>query len=533
MLLLEQGLEHALVGLGGSGDKVVGPQTDDELWQAVVDISGIRIPRTRSPYCIAHPERGCNAAPFDAFADAYFARHPISLWWASRGFGGKSLMLSTLAYSEEVLLGAKVNVLGGSGEQAQRILDYMQGTELDDALWFHDGAPVHLLIGGRDKGLLKQKHRLTNGGYVKALMASQRSVRGPHPHRLRVDEHDEMDLKLFDSALGQPMKSGGIETQIVASSTYHNANGTMTELLRRAAEKGWPVYKWCYRENLVSNGGWLPDDEIERKRTTTTQVMWDIEYENQEPNPEGRAIDSDAVKAMFKRSLGVYVGKPGEYIEIEAPDRGNYPERKCWNCGHPYDAGDVTTRNCTLCYVERRKQRPARYATGTDWAKKKDWTVIWTFRTDVYPVRLVAFERLARQPWPVMQRRLEKRLRRFPGASLHDAAGVGDAVGDNLEVASEGWFQWQGRPRQDLLGQYITAIEQGDIEAPFIEWTYQQHLNASVEDVYAGAQEEGKKHHLPDDIAAAALAFRAGGGAGRAMEILVPGVNVMVDDDER
>jgi len=38
--------------------------------------------------------------------------------------------------------------------------------------------------------------------------------------------------------------------QTVASSTHHNAVGTMTEILKRAAEKGWPVYKWCYRETL-------------------------------------------------------------------------------------------------------------------------------------------------------------------------------------------------------------------------------------------------------------------------------------------
>jgi hypothetical protein len=37
-------------------------------------------------------------------------------------------------------------------------------------------------------------------------MASQASVRGPHPHRLRLDEVDEMALDIFDAAMGQTLE---------------------------------------------------------------------------------------------------------------------------------------------------------------------------------------------------------------------------------------------------------------------------------------------------------------------------------------
>jgi hypothetical protein len=42
--------------------------------------------------------------------------------------------------------------------------------------------------------------------------------------------------------------------------------------------------------------------------------MWDTEYENQEPNPTGRAIDIDKCKAAFKK-LGVFLGDEHEYIK--------------------------------------------------------------------------------------------------------------------------------------------------------------------------------------------------------------------------
>ena len=67
------------------------PQDDDELWEVVRLLWGISIPRT--PICPHHQ------SPFDAFADAYFARSPFSIWKASRGMGGKTNTLGLLALS--------------------------------------------------------------------------------------------------------------------------------------------------------------------------------------------------------------------------------------------------------------------------------------------------------------------------------------------------------------------------------------------------------------------------------------------------
>lgn len=426
-------------------------KTDADLARYIFNNFGIVIPD--KPQCPNH------CAPFTAFADAYFARGSTTVWKASRGFGGKTFMLGLLALVEATILKANVNLLGGSGEQSQRVLEHIA------RFWNHPNAPRQLLSSD-----VSREMRFTHGNKIEALMASQRSARGAHPQRLRLDEIDEMDLAILDAATGQPMESGtGIATQTVMSSTHQYTDGAMTEILRRAADKGWKVYEWCYRENLEPRG-WLTQAEVERKRGDVTATMWDSEYELQEPSPESRAIMPDAIKAMFKRELGEFAGEARQYIEIESPQPG------------------------------------ATYAHGADWAASKDWTIIWTLRTDVRPMRFIAFERLGREPYPAMIARLQERIQRFGGNTCHDATGLGDVVDDLLAgEAQVTGFKMVGQARADLLSNYIKAIENGDIESPFIRYAEQEHRLASRADVF----QSGAKYHLPDTISAGALAIWA------------------------
>ena len=65
---------------------------DDELWTFLRDQLEIEVQREVHPDC-----RGKHVAPFEALADAYFGQVPLSLWIASRGFGGKTYLLAALA----------------------------------------------------------------------------------------------------------------------------------------------------------------------------------------------------------------------------------------------------------------------------------------------------------------------------------------------------------------------------------------------------------------------------------------------------
>lgn len=428
-------------------------RTREQLRQFVWERFGARIPDTH--ICEGHD------TPWEAFCDAYFAGHSMAVWEASRGFGGKSYMLALLGVTEAATLGADVSVLGGSGEQSINVHGYMQ------TFWQYAAAPVELLASDP----IKRETRLTWGNKVTALLASQTSVRGPHPQRLRLDEVDEMDLEVFKASMGQTMKKRGVPAQTVMSSTHQHAEGTMTQVLKLATQRGWPIYRWCYRESMAGEAGWLDAGEIDRKRNEVTEVMWDTEYELQEPNPESRAISPEKVAIMFKKELGEYAMPVGTSQVFE-----------------PYDPAGL-------------------YATGADWAKERDLTVIITLRVDVTPMRVVAFGTMGRLPWPIMTDAFDDRIVSYGGTrrrrqyACHDNTGVGDVVADYMESDAEG-VDMVGRRRTELLSTYITAIEHELIIAPFIGLMEEEHRTASVAQVYGGK-------HLPDTISAGAMAYRA------------------------
>ena len=359
----------------------------------------------------------------------------MTVWNASRAFGGKTFLLSLLALTEALTLEVSVTVLGGSGQQSARVLDAM------GAHWRAPAAPVHLLDG--PPGLYTT--RLLWGNTITALTASQTSVRGAHPARLRLDEADEMRLPILEAAQGQPMDQGAVRAQTVIASTHQHPDGTMTAVLRRAAEQGWPVYEWCYRETLEPHG-WLTEDQVTRKRTEITAQIWRTEFDLQESSAEGRAIDPDAV-------------------EWAAAAAG-------W------------------------------YAHGADWAQAVDFTVVVTLRCDVQPLQLVAATRTHRRPWPVMIGILNAIGTRYPGPVAHDATGGGTVVAEYVTLHDVIDFQMTGRQRRDLFISYIAALERHELKLPRLEPFYREHKYCRVDDLFG-------KGHPPDTVVAMALAYHA------------------------
>jgi len=435
------------------------PQTDEELYWTVYALWGVKIPREQ--VCPNH------STPFAAFSEAYFARSPLSVWKASRGMGGKSRTLAYLTLTEAVLLGAEVNILGGSGAQSLNIHEAMRDG------WDSPLAPKQMLVNDS-----MYETRLTNGAKVRALLASSRSVRGPHPQRLRLDEIDEMDIDILDSAMGQPMPKKGVESQVVMSSTHQYPDKTMTEMLTRAAREGYPVHDWCWKETSNPVDGWLQQSHIDRTRKMVTKRMWEVEYDLQEPSFGSRAFDTEYVEKLFS----------GYGDEPDHPGRQVYKH-------HDIETGEQYE-------FEPPEPKTGEYITGADWAKEKDWTVIATFRVDVKPWRLVAFSRTRRKPYPYMVKLFNKRMKRYPGHGIHDATGLGNVVNDYLDDRVTP-FIMSGRQRDDMLSEWVSAVESGKAIAPKIESAYTEHKYCSLEDLYG----RGKDVHLPDTVCAMALAW--------------------------
>lgn len=60
-----------------------------------------------------------------------------------------------------------------------------------------------------------------------------------------------------------------------------------------------------------------------------------------------------------------------------------------------------------------------------------------------------------------------------------------------------------GAKRDNMLSEYVNAVEQGKVRSSRIESAYKATLYASVDDLYSRA----KEFHLPDEVCADALAW--------------------------
>lgn len=258
------------------------PSTKEHLAVYCATVLGLRLPHPS--YCDEHE------SPLDALWDAYADESDFAIWHAMRG-SGKTQLLAVLSWLESVFkTNCGTTILGGSLEQSQRGVAYL------NQLWDLPHVPGHIL-DGEPMGM---GYKLKNGSWVRALAASSKSVRGPHPQRLRLDEVDEMAPTIFDAALGQPMAKGGIPANIVASSTLQYAHGMMADLIDNRHDRGANLYRWCVEEVREPRGFWR-NEEIAQKYRQVTKAMWDSEYLLKRPTLKGSIYDFELVEKAWER----------------------------------------------------------------------------------------------------------------------------------------------------------------------------------------------------------------------------------------
>ena len=433
------------------------PKTDEELWYLVQALWGHKIPRTS--VCTGHD------APFDAFATAYFNREPQILIRGSRGLAGKSRLISLLGLTYAAVRGADVNILGGSLNQSNNIHQTIR-----DALEYRH-APTYLV-----KDQSQTMIRLHNGAKLQPLTASQKTVRGPHPPFLLLDEIDEMDPEILESAKGQPMPQKNymgevVPAQTVMASTLQYADKAMMQEMKRFEEEGLPIYNWCHMESSNPVDGWLDPDFIIQKKREVSAERWRVEYELGEPSIGNRAFDSEAVERTF--SLPVL----DEHLVKKAKD---------WE---QYKYGEYS--------------RVREYVIAADWAKAQDFTVITVWDVTELPMKQVYYMRMRRMPYPVMINYYNQLMQKYHAEGIHDATGLGGVVADLLDTRVRN-FLMTGANRDDMLSEYVAAVENDKVRAHRVESIYKAHLYASVEDLYS----RGKEFHLPDEVCSAALAWK-------------------------
>jgi len=161
-----------------------------------------------------------------------------SVVWANRA-GGKTELAAVATLLDCIFKpGCQVRILGGSGEQAGRMYEYLTGFLRCGYEQFLAG-PVR-----------KSKCNFVNGSAVEVLTQSATSVRGQHVQKLRCDELELFDEDVFAAAKFTTQSTNEIIAGMELISTMHRPYGLMHEVVTSAPGLGTPVFKWCVWETI-------------------------------------------------------------------------------------------------------------------------------------------------------------------------------------------------------------------------------------------------------------------------------------------
>ena len=520
-LAVEWGLDPSAVlcimaqwkpGLDDDGNPYLRPdgtvddeRQDDELWDYCKYFWNITFPRQKSCTCST-----CTP-PHKILCDAYYARYPLIIVQASRG-AAKSSLLTTLSLTEVVTLGNMVDVLGASEKQSQIVISYMntENPRTAGSWWDCPRAPVGLRDPKKD---LVAEQTLTNGGHISCLTASPKTVRGRRPTRLRIDELDEADLKLIKSAQGCPQGDpiNKIKKNTVMASTHQHIDGPMTFYLALAKEQNKqvakdgkgikiPVYKYCYREILTSNGGFLDPVEIEEIKATMDPDTFALEFENNEPSSTGRIFRDHQVDFLFDKT---FQAEPGEELlyegiqdtPIELDLDKIYPEEQ-----------EIT--HSGVREIKRRQSTRSHlgHFCGADFANDIDWSVFTRLTTNTLDEKekyfVTGWYRTARRDTITEIVHEWNDFVNFHDNSMgaHDETG-NKMVNDEIDCDSEP-FTFSRISKKEILSLMVKMIQDKKIRGPYIDYAYKEFKYFTQDHI------NGKKH-LPDSVASLALACYA------------------------
>lgn len=207
------------------------PKTDEELHYFIEVVLGVKIPT--KAICSDHD------APFSFIADLFFERISKALVMANRS-GGKTYDVGALNTCESIFkAGCGIISIGGSEQQANKQYSYTQ--EFFNRSELLSSMLVDSLI---------HKTTLTNKSHFKILASSEKAVHHDHVPKVRMDEVELIDHKIYQGAISIPQSDtvNKIRQSVLATSTRFKPKGLMQVLVDEAAKRGYKIYKWCYKE---------------------------------------------------------------------------------------------------------------------------------------------------------------------------------------------------------------------------------------------------------------------------------------------
>ena len=210
------------------------PKTKQELKNYVKAFLGIDVPAKR--ICEGHN------SPMDYLWHSFITdfatgkSNADAVVWANRG-GGKTELAAIATLLDCIFKpNCQVRILGGSGEQAGRMYDYLTGF-LHNGFEDFSAGPIR-----------KERCSFINGSAVEVLTQSPTSVRGQHVQKLRCDEVELFNEAVFAAAKFTTHSKDGVLAAMEMISTMHRPYGLMQKIVSQSRQHGVPIFKWCLWE---------------------------------------------------------------------------------------------------------------------------------------------------------------------------------------------------------------------------------------------------------------------------------------------
>jgi len=242
-LLNRRIVEHFLT-LDNYGEFVHPIQTDEDLDRFIQAAYGVSLPN--ESHTPGH------RTPFEFVADLFFERVKNALAFANRS-GGKTFATAILNHLDMVFKpGCEITSAGAVKDQAEKCYRYFR--EFCDMDWFVVFSTKYQQVTGKplyvERDSIQSRTVLGNDSRLELITASEKGLRGPHPHKSRLDEIDEIPWNLVQMGLSMSQSSYGIRGQNVFLSTRQYAEGTMNRMVSEAPQRGIEVYEWNIYETL-------------------------------------------------------------------------------------------------------------------------------------------------------------------------------------------------------------------------------------------------------------------------------------------
>ena len=196
-------------------------------------------------------------------------------------------------------------VLGGSFDQSKNLYKYVKAWS-----YSHDFIKGEL---AREPTIFETV--FTDGSSIKALTASEKSVRGPRSDLLIIDEGVEAGEELIGAAMQINITSNIART--IISSTPHEYNSLFVNVTQKPADYGFrDPYWWS-----ANDAPWIHPDVLNMKKKTMNEGTMMIEIEGRPYAFTGKVFSLESLKDCIVKHNPIIENT----IKIMGVDWGHYP----------------------------------------------------------------------------------------------------------------------------------------------------------------------------------------------------------------